>query len=173
MGPISGPRDRPSRHKILIVNFCLKTIARIKIPPFETTSEHQIHKQKHCKIKQNHTAWLLLLPGCCCCCLLLLSAAAAAAAAAACSGSGSCSGAGCAKRLCSGSCSGGGCAKRSCSGSCSGRESARSDCRVRVRVRGICWLLFVFVSVFGPSLPRRFSFLFCFDLFGFCFLARS
>ena len=45
MGPMPGPRDRPSRPQILIVNFCFKTPVRINIAPFETTSKHQTHQK--------------------------------------------------------------------------------------------------------------------------------
>ena len=42
-GPCRAPKMKPSRRRILIVYFCFKTPARIKIPPFQTTSKHQNH----------------------------------------------------------------------------------------------------------------------------------
>ncbi len=61
-GPCRAPKMRPSRRRILIVDFCLKNPARINIPPFQTTSTHQTHskttvkysKIAHPKIMQIH-----------------------------------------------------------------------------------------------------------------------
>ena len=44
-GPCRAPKMKPSRRRILIVDFCFKTPARINIPPFQTTSTHQNHSQ--------------------------------------------------------------------------------------------------------------------------------
>ena len=44
-GPGRAPKMKPSRRRILIVYFCFKTPARIKIPPFQTTSKHQNHSK--------------------------------------------------------------------------------------------------------------------------------
>ncbi len=51
-GPCRAPKMKPSIRRILIVDFCLKPPARIKIPPFQTTYKHQNHSNTTVKFSK-------------------------------------------------------------------------------------------------------------------------